>query len=559
MKLNLIVFISLLYCTIQINAQQNDIVQNQGIVSPLHQANIGKIIFTSESVPLEELKETDFLNTYELTNKSNLFITVFMGNSVTNYMHEIAPELSASELVKSGNYQFTLFVDNHLIYKSNLFPGAPYARIQDTATVICKPLIDNRNPGVWWSQFFWGRFMNHGGDSALTEGKHLLKMEIRAYVKQGSDLKEGIIIASGSLNLFVMRKPVINIAKIRLNKPDPYKGFEVSSESFDKDLMKTLKGNIDEGVFKNISSIIVIKNGKLLIEEYFNGETRDSLHDPRSVGKSFASTVTGIAESEGYLKNEDQTLKEFYDIKSFANYSAEKENVSIKDLLTMSSVFDGNDDDDNSPGNEENMYPTENWVKFALDLPVNLTRPKDEWHYFTAGAVVLGDILNKTVPGGLEKYADLKLFNPLGITKYQWQHTPQGVANTAGGIRMNALDFAKYGQLYKNNGRWNGKQIIPEEWVKKTFTKYKSIPGRKDEFYGYLFWNKKYIVKDKAYETFYCAGNGGNKIYVFTDQPLVIVITATAYGASYAHSQEDKMMTDYILPAILVTKTLKIP
>ena len=116
---------------------------------------------------------------------------------------------------------------------------------------------------------------------------------------------------------------------------------------------------------------------------------------------------------------------------------------------------------------------------------------------------------------------------------------------------MNALDFAKYGQLYKNRGKWYGKQVIPEEWVNKTFTKYKSIPDRKDEFYGYLFWNKKYQVKDKAYETFYCAGNGGNKIYVFQDQPLVIVITATAYGATYAHSQEDKMMTDYILPAVL--------
>ena len=122
--------------------------------------------------------------------------------------------------------------------------------------------------------------------------------------------------------------------------------------------------------------MIVIKNGKLLIEEYFNGETRDSLHDPRSAGKSFASTIIGIAENEGYLKNEDQTLKEFYDIKSYDNYSSLKENVSIKDLLTMSSVFDGNDDDGNSPGNEENMYPTPDWVKFTLDLPVNLIRPK---------------------------------------------------------------------------------------------------------------------------------------------------------------------------------------
>jgi CubicO group peptidase (beta-lactamase class C family) len=550
MRSSLFLFIFIQLCTGLLYAQQKDIVKNEGITSPLQQANIGKIIFTSKSIPVAELKETDFLKSYVLTNKSDLFFTVFMGNSLTNYMHVIAPDLSAVELVKTGNYQFSLFVDNQLIYKSNLLPGAPYAKIQDTATIISKPFIENKNPGLW-SESFWNRFMNNGGDSALTEGNHQLKMEIRPYVQSGADLRVGDLIASGTLKLLVKRIPVLDLANIRLNPLKPYDGFAVSSENYDKNLIKTMKGNIDEGVFKNISSVIVIRNGKLLIEEYFNGETRDSLHDPRSAGKSFSSTITGIAENEGYFKNENQTLKEFYNVKSYDNYSAKKENVSIKDLLTMSSVFDGNDDDYNSPGNEENMYPTPDWVKFTLDLPVNLTRTEGEWHYFTAGVVVLGDILNKTVPGGLEKYADQKLFKPLDITRYQWQYTPQKVPNTAGGIRMNALDFAKYGQLYKNMGKWNGKQVIPEEWVKKTFTKYKSIPGRNNEFYGYLFWNKTYIVKGKAYETFYCAGNGGNKIFIFPDQPLVIVITATAYGASYAHTQEDKMMTDYILPAVL--------
>jgi CubicO group peptidase (beta-lactamase class C family) len=537
-----------------LSAQQKDVVKTQGITSALHKANIGNIIFTSKSIPLADLKKADFLEYYELTNKSDLFITVFMGNSITNYLHSIAPDLSAAELVKSGNYQFSLYVDNKLIYKSNLRPGAPYPGTQDTATIITKPLIDNQNEGGWWSQYFWNRFMSNGGDEALIDGKHFLKMEIRPYVQLSTGLRVGDIIASGTINLQVKKKPIIDVSKITLSPIKQYDGFEVSSEKYNKNLMKILKGNIEDGFFKKISSIIVVKKGKLLIEEYFNGETRDSLHDPRSAGKSFTSTITGIAESEGYFKYEEQTLKEFYDIKSFANYSLQKENVSIKDLLTMSSVFDGNDDDENSPGNEENMYPTSDWVKFTLDLPLNLIRPKDEWHYFTAGVVILGDILNKIVPGGLEKYADNKLFSPLGITRYQWQFTPQNVPNTAGGIRMNALDFAKYGQLYKNGGKWNGKQIIPEEWVKKTFTKYKSIPGRKDEFYGYLFWNKIYTVNNKAYETFYCAGNGGNKIYIFTDEPLVIVITATAYGAPYAHSQEDKMMTDFILPAVLNIK-----
>ncbi len=197
------------------------------------------------------------------------------------------------------------------------------------------------------------------------------------------------------------------------------------------------------------------------------------------------------------------------------------------------------------------MYPTANWVKFTLDLPVDSIRKPGEWHYFTAGVVLLGDIIDKNVPGGLEKYTDQKLFAPLGITQYKWQYTPQKVANTAGGIRMNALDFAKYGQLYKNGGLWNGQRLIPKVWVEKTFTRHKAIPGRNNEHYGYLFWNRTYQVKGESYETYYCAGNGGNKIFVFTDQPLVVVVTATAFGTPYAHAQVDKMMEEYILPATL--------
>jgi CubicO group peptidase (beta-lactamase class C family) len=550
MKHFLLVSLLAITNSVGIYAQTKELVKAEGITSKLHRGNIGKIFFAAKQIHRSELKQTDFLVSYKLTNKSNLSFTAFMSNSLTNFLHRIEPDLKADSLVKIGNYQFTLFVDNKLIYQSNLLPGAPYAKIQDTATVINKPLIDNENGEGLWSESFWNRFMHFGGDSALTEGCHTLKMEIRPYLRT-EDVKVGELIAEGKLNLIVERKPKINTANIRLNSIKPYDGFIHSKENFYTNKIKELKGNIQEGVFKKINSIVVVKNGKLLIEEYFNGETRNTLHDPRSVGKSFASTIAGIAIKEGYLKNEDQTLKEFYNLKEFENYSSQKEAITLKDLLTMSSAFDGDDEDDNSPGNEENMYPADNWVKFALDLPVKKDTTKSEWHYFTAGVVILGDILNKNVPAGLEKYANEKLFKPLDILNYKWQYTPQNVPNTAGSIQMNALDFAKYGQLYKNYGKWNGSQVIPKEWVARSFEKHKQIVNRANEFYGYLFWNKTFQVKNKMHEAFYCAGNGGNYIVIFKDLPLVIVITATAYGQPYAHQQVNKIITDYILPAVL--------
>jgi CubicO group peptidase (beta-lactamase class C family) len=220
--------------------------------------------------------------------------------------------------------------------------------------------------------------------------------------------------------------------------------------------------------------------------------------------------------------------------------------------MTMSSAFAGSDQDENSPGNEEKMYPTSNWVKFALDLPMDDAKENGkQWDYFTAGVVLLGDILDKSVPGGLERYADKNLFKPLGITRYEWQYTPQKVVNTAGGLQMTSLDNAKFGQLYKNKGLWNGADVLPERWVDESFAKNMAIPIGDDGHYGLLFWNRTYKVNGRPHETFYCTGNGGNKIFVFTGLPLVIVITATAYNKPYAHPQVDKMMEKYILPAVV--------
>ncbi|NOU46405.1 MAG: serine hydrolase, partial [Bacteroidales bacterium] len=313
--------------------------------------------------------------------------------------------------------------------------------------------------------------------------------------------------------------------------------------------IEELNRKIATSTLKDITSIVVIKDNKLLIEEYFNGANRNTLHDTRSVGKSFASSLLGIAIKDGYLKSEMQVLNEFYNLKDFQNYATSKDSITLKSLLTMSSPFDGSDMKQESPGNEENMYPTKNWVEFALNLPIDTTKVSTpHWDYFTAGVVILGDILNKSVPDGLEKFADKNLFQPLGITKYKWQFTPQKVVSTAGGLQLRSLDYARFGQLYKNLGNWNGTQILPKEWVTKSLSR--QIQISEDEYYGYLFWNKTYNIGDTNYDVYYSSGNGGNKIFIFKDQPFVIIVTSTAYNTPYGHRQVDKIMQDYLIPAI---------
>lgn len=528
---------------------QTGLVKTDGITSDLHRANVGKVTFMARPIPLETYREADFLKAYDLKEPSDLNIRVFMGDSLVNYLRVLAPELSADESIKRGNYSFSFYVDKALVYTENLHIGAGLPDAKKTRTILRVPLTSSTNEDSW-GRFMWNRFMLNGGEEALTAGEHDLKIELRPYIKN-PELKIGELIASGELRLTIV-KPKVDEKLIAVQSIAPNSGWKTSGESYDREKIKELNLRIAEKLYKEISSVVVIRDGKLLIEEYFNGANRETLHDTRSVGKSFASTMMGIAIADGHVKSEDQTLKDFYDLNKFSNYSAKKDGVTIKSLLTMSSGFAGNDDDESSPGNEEKMYPTADWVKFALDLPMDDSKKiGKQWNYFTAGVVVLGDIVDKAAPGGLEKYADKKLFKPLGISRYKWQFTPQKVPNTAGGLRMRSLDLAKFGQLYKTGGRWNGRQIVPRNWVDKTFTKYLNVSYDPKWHYGYLFWNIIFKVGDKSHEAFYATGNGGNKIFIFKDQPLVIVITATAYNRPYAHPQISRMMEKYILPAVI--------
>ena len=542
-------FLNHIFCS-GVFGQIGDIVQTDGIKNQLHQDNIGRITFMPQNIPLEAYKETDFLTTFELTPASNLNIRVFMDNSITNYMHRLAPELTEAELNLKGNYQFSFLVDNRLVYQENIHHGCGLRK--STTTTFRVPFTDTAG-GDWWSIYLFDRFKANGGEQALTNGMHQFAVEIRPYVKvnENSEAKVGALIAEGHLNL-IIKKPTITAKQIAVQPIADHSDWAVSKQKYDKKKIKELNKNIYNNSFKAITSIVVVKDGKLLIEEYFNSADRNTLHDTRSVGKSFTSALMGIAIEDGYIKNEHQTLSSFYNLSAFAHYSVQKDSIKLSDLLKMSSALDGSDQNSDSPGNEDNMYPTDNWVQFALNLPIDSTKTNGhQWDYFTAGVVLLGDILHKSVPEGLEKYADKKLFAPLNITKYQWQYTPQQVANTAGSLQMSALDYAKIGQLYQNKGQWNGQQILPSAWVNQTLTKQIQVPERENEFYGYLFWNKTYSVGGKNYETFYCAGNGGNKIFIFKDIPLTIVITAKAYNRPYGHLQVDKMMEDYILPAVI--------
>ncbi|MGK0309180.1 MAG: CubicO group peptidase (beta-lactamase class C family) [Urechidicola sp.] len=510
---------------------------------------IENLYFSKVDFKKNKLTSDNYSNSFTLNNDKFLSIQFTLDKPLINSLQLLAPNLTQDQLLNIGSFQFSFLVDGEVIYVENLNKGAG---LKATKTEQLKHIVPLAYPGQidYWGWFMWLKFMKlGGGQDVLAKGSHFLSVEVRPYIKQDS-LIVGPILAKGKIAIEVARIAV-DESLVPLQQIQSNSGWKISNDSFDKVKIEALNRKIAEKRFQNINGIVVVKENKLLIEEYFNGENRSSLHNPRSVGKSIASTMMGIAIEEKFIKNENVLLNDFYNLKSFNNYSKKKDSVTLKSLLTMSSGFLGDDSDYSSPGNEENMYPTKNWVKFSLDLPMQKDKiiGKD-FAYFTAGIVVLGDVIHKSVPEGLVSYADKKLFAPLDIINYKWQYTPQNVGNTAGGIQLRAIDFAKYGQLYKDKGLWNGKQILNKEWVEKSLDKKVKISSN-DEFYGYLFWNKNFKINNKEYEVSYCSGRGGNKIFIFKDIPFVVVITSSAYNAPDAHLNADKMMTDYILPAII--------
>ena len=523
------------------------------IDSKLHLDHMGQITFMKDYVSLSDYGEKDMISSFDLPlnnqDQADLNIRVFLSNTLTNYLLELAPDRSISDLVHNGNYQFTFIVDDKKVYTENLNFGAGLPYSKNRYTSLCVPLMSSDKIDSW-GRFLWARFINRGGgQEALTLGNHNLKIEIRPYV-EFEDVVVGDIIAEGKLFLNVIdsSKP-ISADKIAIQAIQRSEDWGISTEPIQKELIKVLNEKIYKNQFKDMTSIIVTKGNELILEEYFNGSDRETLQDTRSVGKSITSTILGIAIKEGHIKNEDMALKQFYDFNKYDNPSETKATTTLKELLTMTSSFDGSDEKSGSKGSEDAIQMSKNWMDYALNLPTLKSNAPD-WTYFTGGTMILGDVINKSVPNGIEEFAQEKLFDPLNIKSSKWFHTPQGLPYGGGGLQLTSLDLAKIGSLYVNDGKWNNQQIIHEDWIKESLSNHVALPKDREGTYGYLWYNSSLRIDGNEIAYSYAAGNGGNVIYLFDDIDLVIVITARAYNTMEGAVQHKKMIEQYILPAV---------
>jgi len=348
-----------------------------------------------------------------------------------------------------------------------------------------------------------------------------------------------------------------------LRPPELADGLAASSATaarLDTTLLATLAERIEDNTFQRITSVVVVLDGKLVYEGYFNGANRDTQHDIRSASKTLASMLVGLAIDRGAISGVDAKVFDFFPQRrgTIKNPDPRKDKVTIEDLMTMSSLLECDDDNEYSSGNEERMYVTEDWLGFFLGLPIKgfppwATKPQDSpygrsFSYCTAGVFTLGAVLEKATKRPVPDFARETLFAPLGIEKVGWQFSPLGLTQTGGGTRLRSRDLAKLGLLNLDGGRWHGRQVIPEKWVETSTAAH--VQASDTDTYGYLWWRRDFEAKGKKYPAFYMSGNGGNKVVVVPSAKLVAVITSTNYNTRGMHQQTDKLLTDYILAAL---------
>src|SRR5438477_5263692 len=315
---------------------------------------------------------------------------------------------------------------------------------------------------------------------------------------------------------------------------------------------------IGAGTYKQITSVIVARGDRVVYERYFDTVGAEALRNTRSATNTVTGMLFGATVDRGLLRAESPVLPFFKDRLPVANPDPRKKRITVEDFLTMSSLLECDDENQFSRGNEERMYLVEDWVKFTLDLPIRGFpdwQPKPEqsphgraWSYCTAGPTTLGELLQRATGQRVPDFAQAVLFKPLGIETVKWQYQPLGAAMTGGGLQLRSRDLLKLGQLYLNGGRWQGRQLISEAWVRRSVSPHAN--AREDTDYGYLWWLQTFHVGGRNIPTYGMYGTGGNKVYVLPEQGVVVVVTTTNFRIAGAGALTDRLFTSLIVPAV---------
>jgi CubicO group peptidase (beta-lactamase class C family) len=287
-----------------------------------------------------------------------------------------------------------------------------------------------------------------------------------------------------------------------------------------------------------IDSILIVRNGCVVLDTYHFPKVPDFKHNIFSCTKSISSTLIGIAIDKGYIKSVDQPLLDFFPEKIPKNPDKRKRQITLKDVLQMATGLKCRDSYLYQWKGITEMRLSEDWVQYMIDLPL-VEAPGTRFEYCNGASFLLTAIIEKTTGNTGLEFAQEHLFKPLGINDIYWPANIHGQTIGWGRIHMRPRDMAKFGYLFLNNGRWDDQQVVSAKWVADSTQKHISatlMPG-----YGYQWW----VMSPGNYAAL---GYRGQLIFVLKERQMVVVFTSRL-------KEQDVLipggiLRGYIIPAV---------
>jgi len=263
-----------------------------------------------------------------------------------------------------------------------------------------------------------------------------------------------------------------------------------------------------------LHSLLIIKNGYVILEAYRYPYGPETLHNVNSVTKSVTSTLYGIALDRKVVKNVSAKVFDYFPELSAIETDKRKLTMTVEDVLTMRTGQNWNEyASSDIETSFDQMLVSENWLDFLLGIPM-IMKPGISFDYNTGASHIISGIIQKTT-GDTEAFTCNHLFGPLGIRNYIWKKDPQGIPTGGYGLSLRARDLAKLGFLYLNGGMWNRERILSEKWLKKATAVHADAGGSRK--YGYHWWIQR------GGKDFQAQGFGGQNLCVLSEYDLVFV------------------------------------
>jgi CubicO group peptidase (beta-lactamase class C family) len=283
---------------------------------------------------------------------------------------------------------------------------------------------------------------------------------------------------------------------------------------------------------ETIYGLLVVKDGYLVAEKYFNGASIDELSKRASVTKSYTSALVGLALEKGYVSSVEQKMLDFFPDLASGITDTRKEQITVRQMLQMRAGYPWEETD---AALWDALWDGE-YLSDIVSIPLTAD-PGTTFQYSNLTAHWIGIIVARAANTDLKSFGEEYLFSPLGVEVGEdWNRDLDGYYIGCGDIQFTARDMAKFGLLYLNGGEYEGNQIIAADWVQDSLRTYSqrawdNIGQFRDIGYGYQWWS----ARAGEHDVNFAWGHGGNLIVLIHDLDMVVVVTADSFYGKDVH------------------------